>query len=227
MTKRRTKQNDQDNCIYSKRTVTKMFSTEFFLTSLVVVLIPGTGVIYTVSTGLFCGWRASIAAAFGCTAGIIPHLSASILGLSAILHLSALAFQTIKFSGVIYLLYLAWSMWRETGALKFNTPSSKKGLWQIASRGFLINILNPKLSIFFLAFLPLFVSPYTSSPTLQLFILSVVFMAMTLIIFILYGLSANGVRRYVVNSPGTIVWLQRSFAATFAALGAKLAITEQ
>jgi len=204
-----------------------MFSTEFLLTALVVVLIPGAGVIYMVSTGLFLGWRASIAAAFGCTAGIIPHLSASILGLSAILNMSAVAFQCVKFAGVIYLLYLAWSMWHETGTLKFNSHSSKNDLWQIATRGFLLNILNPKLSIFFLAFLPLFVSPNTSSPTFEMFILSVVFMVMTLIIFILYGVSANGVRRHVVNSPRLIVWLQRSFAATFAALGVKLAMTDQ
>jgi threonine/homoserine/homoserine lactone efflux protein len=204
-----------------------MFSTEFFLTSLVVVLIPGTGVIYTVSTGLLLGWQKSIAAAFGCTAGIVPHLTASILGLSAILHMSALAFQTVKFAGVLYLLYLAWSMWRESGSLRFDSPSANKGLWHIATRGFLINILNPKLSIFFLAFLPLFISPSSSSPTLQLFILSMVFMAMTLIIFILYGLSANGVRRYVANSPRAILWLQRSFAVCFAALGAKLAATAQ
>ena len=204
-----------------------MFSTEFLITSLVVVLIPGTGVIYTVSTGFFLGWRASIAAAFGCTAGIIPHLSASIIGLSAILHMSAVAFQIVKFAGAIYLLYLAWSMWRETGTLKFNSPSSKNGFWPIAMRGILLNILNPKLSIFFLAFLPLFVSPNTSSPMLEMLILSVIFMAMTLIIFILYGLSANQFRRYVVNSPRLIIWLQRSFAATFAALGVKLALTEQ
>ena len=204
-----------------------MFSTEFILTSLVVVLIPGTGVIYTVSTGLFLGWRASVVAAFGCTTGIIPHLTASILGLSAILHMSALAFQAVKYAGVIYLLYLAWSMWRETGSLKVNSQDSTKSLRKIAVRGFLINILNPKLSIFFLAFLPLFVSPYTSSPMFQMFILSAAFMAMTLVIFILYGLSANYVRKYIVNSPKITTWLQRSFAAIFAALGVKLAMTEQ
>ena len=204
-----------------------MFSAEFLITSLVVVLIPGTGVIYTVSTGLFLGWRASIAAAIGCTTGIIPHLTASILGLSAILHTSALAFQVVKYAGAVYLLYLAWSMWRETGALKFDSPATQKGLWTIAKRGFLINILNPKLSIFFLAFLPLFVSPNASSPLFEMFVLSVVFMGMTFVIFILYGVSANGVRRYVVNSPRLIVWLQRSFAAIFAALGAKLALTDQ
>lgn len=204
-----------------------MCSAEFLLTSLVVVLIPGTGVIYTVSTGLFLGWRSSIAAAFGCTAGIIPHLLASILGLSAILHMSAVAFQCLKFAGVVYLLYLAWLMWRETGAVRLNSPSSKNGIWQIAMRGFLLNILNPKLSIFFLAFLPLFVSSGTSSPILEMFFLSLVFMAMTLVVFILYGVAANKVSRYVVNSPKLIVLLQRSFAAAFAALGLKLAMTEQ
>jgi threonine/homoserine/homoserine lactone efflux protein len=204
-----------------------MFSTEFLITSLVVVLIPGTGVVYTISNGIFLGWRASILAAFGCTAGIIPHLFASIIGLSAILHMSALAFQIIKFAGAAYLLYLAWAMWRETGSLKFDSHSKKTGLWQIVKRGFLINILNPKLSIFFLAFLPLFVNPNASSPILNMVFLSLMFMALTLFVFILYGISANSVRRYVVNSPRLIVWLQRSFAVTFAALGIKLAVTDQ
>lgn len=202
-----------------------MLTTEFFLTSLVVVLIPGTGVIYTVSNGLFLGWRASIAAAFGCTAGIIPHLLASILGLSAILHMSALAFQTMKFAGAAYLLYLAWGMWRDKGVLQFDSSCANKRYWQIISKGFLINILNPKLSIFFLAFLPLFVSPTATSPTLQMAVLSLIFMAMTLGVFIIYGISANAVRHYVVNSPKIINRLQRTFAFIFAGLGAKLALT--
>jgi threonine/homoserine/homoserine lactone efflux protein len=204
-----------------------MFSTEFLLTSLVVILIPGTGVIYTVSNGLFLGWRAGIAAAFGCTIGITPHLTASILGLSAILHMSAVAFQVVKFAGAAYLLYLAWAMWRETGPLMFDSTTEKKGTWKIITRGFLINILNPKLSLFFLAFLPLFVPADSSSPTVQMAILSFMFMAMTLIVFIFYGLFANGVRRYVLNSPVLLTWLQRSFAGAFAALGVKLALTDQ
>lgn len=203
-----------------------MFSTEFFLTSLVVVLIPGTGVIYTVSAGLFGGRRASVAAALGCTAGIIPHLTASILGLAAILHLSAVAFQAVRYAGAAYLLYLAWSMWRETGALALQAPAEKKGLFQIALRGLLINILNPKLSIFFLAFLPLFIAPDATSPTMQMVGLSLVFMAMTLGIFILYGLSANRMRRHIVDSPRATAWVKRSLAASFAALGARLAVVE-
>lgn len=206
-----------------------MISTEFLITSLIVVLVPGTGVIYTVSNGLFLGWRAGIAAALGCTAGIIPHVTATILGLSAILHMSALAFQIVKYLGALYLLYLARAMWRETGGLQLGAPAaSSPGSYRpIIVRGFLINILNPKLSLFFLAFLPLFVSPRAVSPIGQMLLLSAIFMLMTLAVFILYGLTANAVRGYVVGSPRLIVRLQRSFAALFAALGVKLALTEQ
>ena len=204
-----------------------MLSMEFLVTSLVVVLVPGTGVIYTVSTGLFKGWQASIAAAAGCTVGILPHLLASVLGLSAIMHMSALAFQAVKYAGAAYLLYLAWSIWRDKGILEFGDTGSRKGLWQIAVKGVLINILNPKLSIFFLAFLPLFVTTGAVSPLAQMFLMSAVFMTMTLVIFILYGISANSVRGYVAKSPKWTVRLQRSFALVFAVLSLKLALTER
>lgn len=205
----------------------KMLQTEFLVTSLVVVLLPGTGVIYTVSTGIFRGGRASVAAACGCTAGIIPHLLASILGLSALLHVSALAFQVLKFAGAIYLLFLAWSMWRETGGFSFKAPENRGGFRQIALKGFLINILNPKLSLFFLAFLPLFVAPGSGSPLLQMLVLSAVFMAMTLVVFVGYGLCARSVRSHVLHSPKSVLWLQRSFAVIFALFGFKLACMEQ
>lgn len=204
-----------------------MLNTEFLLTSLVVVLVPGTGVIYTVSTGLVLRWRASIAAALGCTAGILPHLSASILGLSAILHASASAFQVLKLAGSLYLLYLAWSMWRDTGTLKFNQTAQKPNAFQIALKGVLINILNPKLTLFFLAFLPLFVSPGATSPTQQMLVLSAVFMGMTFVIFALYGILASGVSAYLINSPKAVRRMHRSFAVIFAGLAAKLALSEQ
>ena len=204
-----------------------MLSMEFLITSLVVVVVPGTGVIYTVSTGLFKGGQASIAAAAGCTAGILPHLLASVLGLSAIMHMSALAFQAVKYAGAAYLLYLAWSLWRDKGILEFGDTGSRKGLWHIAVKGVLINILNPKLSIFFLAFLPLFVTTGATSPIVQMLLMSAVFMGMTLVIFILYGISANSVRGYIASSPKWIVRLQRSFALVFAVLSIKLAMTER
>jgi threonine/homoserine/homoserine lactone efflux protein len=204
-----------------------MLSAEFLLTSLVVVLVPGTGVIYTVSTGLVQRWRASIAAALGCTAGILPHLTASILGLSAILQMSERIFQVLKLVGSLYLLYLAWSMWRDTGTLQFDRASQKTGAFQIALRGFLINILNPKLTLFFFAFLPLFISPDAVSPTRQMLGLSAVFMGMTFVIFALYGILASWISTYLINSPKALRRMQRSFAVIFAVLAAKLVLTEQ
>jgi threonine/homoserine/homoserine lactone efflux protein len=204
-----------------------MFTTEFLITSLVVVLVPGTGVIYTVSTGLVLRQRASIAAAFGCTLGILPHLTASILGLSAILHMSARAFQMLKIAGSLYLLYLAWSMWRDTGTIKFDRSAEKRNAFQIILKGLLINILNPKLTLFFFAFLPQFVSTDAISPTRQMLGLSAVFMGMTLVIFALYGILASGISTYLTNSPKAIKRVQRSFAIVFAVLAGQLALSEQ
>ena len=204
-----------------------MLNPEFLLTSLVVVLMPGTGVIYTVSMSLFHGKRAGIAAACGCTCGILPHLLATILGLSAVLHMSAVTFQTIKLLGAAYLLYLAWTMWRDTGVLRLHAPDQRRSNGRTALHGLLINILNPKLSIFFLAFLPLFISSGAQRPTLQLILLSAVFMGMTLVIFVLYGLFAHAVRHHLIASSRRTRLLQRSFALVFAALGVELALTRQ
>jgi threonine/homoserine/homoserine lactone efflux protein len=204
-----------------------MLNPEFLLTSLIVVLIPGTGAIYTVSTGLFYGPRASVVAAVGCTLGVVPHLLASILGLSFVLHMSAVVFQTFKFAGAVYLLYLAWAMWREQSALTFSSAPAEKNIWQIIVKAVLLNLLNPKLTLFFFAFLPLSVSPDASSPLSEFLTLSTVFMGITLVVFIAYGILASSVRKRVADSPRVIVWLRRSFAATFAALGIKLGATDQ
>jgi threonine/homoserine/homoserine lactone efflux protein len=201
-----------------------MFSPEFLLTSLIVVLIPGTGAIYTLSTGLFRGWRASVAAAVGCTLGILPHLLASIFGLSLVLHQGALLLQALKWAGALYLLYLAWATWREEHLFQFDATAPRQNAWQIVAKAVSLNLLNPKLTIFFLAFLPPFLSASDASPFAELLKLSGVFMAITLIVFVLYGVLASRVREYVVNSPGAIAWLRRTFALTFAALGLKLAV---
>ncbi len=161
-----------------------MISIEFLLTSLVVVLIPGTGVLYTVATGLFVGTRASIFAAFGCTLGIVPALLTSAFGLAAIFHTSALAFQVVKYAGAAYLLYLAWQMWRSSGPLSLKDNKSGASYTDTIVKGFLINILNPKLSIFFLAFLPQFIPGTTDSVLVSMMILGLVFMLMTFSVFI-------------------------------------------
>ncbi len=204
-----------------------MLSVNFLVTCLIIVLIPGTGVIFTVSTGLTAGKRASVFAALGCTAGILPHLLASVLGLSALLHTSALAFEVLRYAGVAYLLYLAYATWRDRSAFAMNDAPTATTARSLMIRGFLLNILNPKLTIFFLAFLPQFVTPGNISPAVQMLVLSAVFMAMTFAVFVIYGLLANGFRRAVIESPRVQNWLRRSFAAAFAGLGLNLAFAQR
>ena len=204
-----------------------MITLEFLITSLIVVLIPGTGVVFTVSTALLRGRRASIFAAFGCTAGIGPHLLATVLGLAALMHASAVAFQVLKFAGVVYLLYLAYAMWRDKSAFAVEQAPSENTAMGIIVKSILLNILNPKLTIFFLAFLPQFVEHRASSPLAQLLLLSGVFMGMTFAVFVAYGLLAHVFRRAVIESPRVQSWLRRGFAATFAGLGAQLALSER
>ena len=201
-------------------------SLEFLITSLIVIVSPGTGVLYTLATGLSRGGKASIVAAFGCTLGIVPHMAAAILGLAALLHTSAIAFQTLKYAGVAYLLYMAWMTLKETGALSVERQPLRSNL-QVTVTAILINILNPKLSIFFLAFLPQFIAVDEAYPLARMLELSGVFMAMTFAVFALYGLFAAGVRDRVITRPRVMAWLRRSFAAGFAALGAKLAFAER
>lgn len=203
-----------------------MFTAEFLLTSLIVVLIPGTGVIFTVSMGLAQGRRASIYASVGCTLGIVPHLLATVLGLAAVMHASALAFQVLKYAGVAYLFYLAIATWRDRSAFAVQLVQAKRDAFSLVAKAFLLNILNPKLTIFFLAFLPQFVEPGSASPLGQLLGLSAVFMAMTLGVFVLYGLLAHAFRDAVVESPRVQAWLRRGFAGTFAGLGARLALSD-
>jgi threonine/homoserine/homoserine lactone efflux protein len=202
-------------------------SLEFLLTSLIIVASPGTGAIYTIAAGLTRGSHASVLAAFACTLGIVPHLLAAMMGLAALLHASALAYEIVKYAGVAYLLWMAWQTLREQGALKVETrPDPRSGL-RVLVDGIAINVLNPKLSIFFVAFLPQFIPAGEPSPLLQMLELSGVFMAMTFVVFALYGLFASTMRDKVVSRPAVMAWLRRSFAAAFVALGAKLALTER
>ncbi|MBR0870286.1 LysE family translocator [Bradyrhizobium tropiciagri] len=203
----------------------------FLLTTLIVVASPGTGVLYTLAVALTRGSRASVAAAFGCTLGIVPQMIAAMLGLAAILHTSALAFAALKWGGVVYLLYMAWQALRERGALAVDTEADTEGKPRSSRRvivtAVLINILNPKLSIFFLAFLPQFIAVDEPHPLMRMAELSGVFMAMTFAVFALYGLFAAAVRERVITRPKVMAWLRRSFAAGFALLGARLALAER
>jgi threonine/homoserine/homoserine lactone efflux protein len=202
-------------------------SIEFLITSLIVVASPGTGVLYTLGTGLSRGARASVVAAFGCTVGIVPHMAAAIMGLAAILHTSALAFQTFKYLGVAYLLYMAWNTLKEHGALKVEKEIGARSSLQVTVTAILVNILNPKLSIFFLAFLPQFVSAGEAHPLSRMLEFSGVFMLMTFVVFVGYGLFAAAIRDHVISRPRVLTWMRRSFAAAFVGLGAKLAFADR
>jgi len=201
-------------------------SIEFLVTTFVVVATPGTGVVYTLAAGLSRGVRASIIAAVGCTLGIVPHMLAAITGLAAVLHTSAVAFQTLKYLGVAYLLFMAWSMLREKGALTVDESEPEpQSARRVITQGVLINILNPKLTIFFFAFLPQFVDPARPHALPRMLGLSGVFMLATFVVFAGYGILAASVRSHVTSRPQVMAWLRRSFAGSFVALGAKLALT--
>ncbi len=202
-------------------------SPEFLLTSFIIVASPGTGAIYTIAAGLSRGSGASVLAAFACTVGIVPHLLAAMMGVAAILHASALAYEIVKYAGVAYLLYMAWQTLREHGALKVETKTDARSVRKVLTDGILINLLNPKLSIFFVAFLPQFIAADAPAPLLRMMELSGVFMAMTFAVFALYGLFAAAMRDQVISRPRVMTWLRRTFAAAFVGLGAKLALTER
>lgn len=202
-------------------------SIEFLLTTLIIVASPGTGVVYTLAAGLSRGGKASVLAAFACTLGIVPHLIAALTGLAALLHASALLFEIVKYAGVAYLLYMAWQSLREHGALKIDDKADPRSARQVLVDGVLINVLNPKLSIFFVAFLPQFIAPTEPNVLLRMLELSGVFMLATFVIFAIYGLCAAAMRDKVVGSARVMTWMRRSFAAAFVMLGAKLALTER
>lgn len=202
-------------------------SPEFLLTSLIVVASPGTGVLVTLAAGLSRGARAAIVAAFGCTLGIVPHMLAAITGLAALLHASALAFQTIKYAGVAYLLYMAWRTLQERGALRVEAEDVPRSNGQVIGSAILVNALNPKLSIFFFAFLPQFVGAAEIHPLRRMLELSLVFMVMTFAVFVLYGAFAASVRQHVTSRPRVLAWMRRAFATAFVALGARLALAER
>ena len=202
-------------------------SAEFWITSIIVTATPGTGVLFTLAAALARGHRAGVVAAFGCTLGVVPHMAAAITGLAAILHTSAVAFSVLKYAGVAYLLYLAWATLRETGALAVDEEAAPRSDLRTIVSAVAVNLLNPKLTIFFLAFLPQFIAPGEPHVTSRMLELSAVFMAVTFAIFVVYGLLAASVRDQVVGRPHVMAWMRRTFAASFVLLGARLAVARQ
>jgi len=201
-------------------------STEFLITSLILVITPGPGVLYTLTAGISRGQRASVMAAIGCTLGIVPHLAAAIFGVAALLYASAMAFQALKVLGVIYLLYMAWVTIRDRSGFSIEPDDSGGSDRDVIQAAILVNTLNPKLAIFFFAFLPQFVHADDPQFLARMLELSGVFMALTLVVFVIYGLLAAALRMQIISRPRVVAWMRRSFAAAFVALGVRLAVTE-
>jgi len=202
-------------------------SIEFLITTFIIVASPGTGVVYTLATALSRGARAGAVAALGCTLGILPHMLAAIGGLAAILHASAVAFEAFRYAGVAYLLYMAWNALREEGALTVKAAAAERSSGATILHAILINILNPKLSVFFLAFLPQFASAGEAHPVFRMLLLSAVFMGMTFAVFVTYGWFAAAMRDRVVSRPSVMAWMRRTFAGAFVLLGLRLALAER
>ena len=199
----------------------------FLAISMLVVVSPGTGVVYTIATGLSSGRRASVIAAFGCTLGIVPHLAAAITGLAALLYASATAFEVVKYIGVAYLLYMAWQSLREGAALTFTPAARERPALRTILTAVAINLPNPKLPLFFVAFLPQFIRSDDPDRVAHMLQLSGIFMLETFVVFVAYGLLAATVRHQVIARPLVLVWLRRSIAAAFVALGVRLALAER
>jgi len=198
-------------------------SIAFLVTCLVIVATPGTGALYTIAAGLTRGARASLLAAFACTLGTLPHLVAALTGLAALLQASGIAFAIAKYAGVGYLLYLAWTTWRDTGALSVEQNQAGTSLRSVIAAGITLNLLNPKLTLFFFAFLPQFV-PTGDGALVAMIGLSAVFMVMTFVIFTGYGVCASAVRDRVLSQPRVVDVTRKVFAGTFVALSARLAM---
>ena len=162
-------------------------------------------------------------AAFACTLGTVPHLLAAITGLAALLQASGTAFQILKYAGVVYLLSMAWATWRDTGVLRVEDAPQPTSRRAVIVSGITLNLLNPKLTIFFFAFLPQFVPAGDGSLPAMLG-LSAVFMVMTFVVFTVYGVCAAALRDRVLARPRLVDRIRKGFAASFAVLGARLAV---
>jgi threonine/homoserine/homoserine lactone efflux protein len=203
-------------------------SVEFLLTSLVVVLIPGTGVLYTVSSSIGGGWRRGLFAAIGCTLGIVPHMLAAMLGLSAIMQAGSVVFEVVRYAGVIYLVFMGFSMIRDAGTLPLDDGSASiDPMGPVVWRGIVLNVLNPKLTVFFFAFLPQFLdaSPGLLDP--KLIGLGGIFMLMTLVVFAVYALASAAIRDLVLAAPVARRWIERALGALLIGFAARLAFTDR
>ncbi len=208
-------------------TITTLFL--FLCASMALTVAPGPDNIFVVTQGMARGRRAALVTAWGMCSGVTVHTLAAAAGISALFYSSALAFRSVKYAGAAYLLYLAWQMLRENGSMTLSPVSSvaAPSTSALFRRGFIMNVLNPKVALFFLAFLPQFTVREAGNIPLQMLLLGFIFMVQGMVIFTLIGFFSGNVGRWIGRRPRAGRYFTWLAGGIFATLGLRLALAER
>jgi threonine/homoserine/homoserine lactone efflux protein len=200
----------------------------FLAAALALNLTPGADMTYVIARSATQGRAAGIAASFGISAGSLVHSVLAALGVSALLQHSETAFLVVKYAGAAYLLYLAWKAIRAgNGAVAVDRNLARAGLWRVFAEGALTNLLNPKVALFILAFLPQFVDPAKGNAAVQILLLGAIFNIGGTSVNAIVAWSASAAARAIGNSAGFGRWLNRISALVFVGLAVRLVLTER
>jgi threonine/homoserine/homoserine lactone efflux protein len=195
----------------------------FVLSAFVISIVPGPDMVFVVASGLRLGPRGGAAAALGVSGGMLVHTAAAVAGLSALIYSSAGLFEAIRWLGVAYLLWLAASAWRGAGPRPGQTSGGgERSLIRVGRQGAITNLLNPKVIVFFLAFLPQFVDPAAGAVWSQLLALGLAFAAVGLAVDAAVGIASGRLGRRLAASERVSRWLDRLAALVFVGLAARL-----
>jgi len=198
----------------------------FLGASVALTIAPGPDNIFVLTQGIARGRKPAIITALGMCSGISIQTSAAAFGISAVFYSSVVAFNAVKYAGAAYLLYLAWKTLRERSSVKLSQPDARSGA-ALFKRGFIMNVLNPKVAMFFLAFLPQFVSPAAGWFPLQMLLLGFIFMVQAVIIFCLIGYFSGSIGSFILTRPKIAKYFDWLTAGVFASLGIRLALAER
>ena len=198
--------------------------TAFIAVSALLGITPGPDIIYVATRGAAQGARAGVAAAAGLCTGIVGHTALCAAGLSAVLAGSAVAFTAIKIAGAIYLIWLGIAMWRASGRIDLSERGPRQPLGAIYRQSVAMNLLNPKVALFFLAFLPQFVSPGGAPVALQLAVLGIIFMAVSFVVMAGAGILGAQLRRLLARRQRAGRWAEIAAGAVLVGLGIRLAL---
>lgn len=199
----------------------------FIAVSMLLTIAPGPDILYVITQSITRGKRAGIATALGLSTGLIVHTTAAAFGVSAILQQSAIAFTILKYAGAIYLFFLAWKAFQEKEHLLSDKPVQNKGTGSLYRQGIYMNILNPKVGLFFLAFLPQFVNSNAGNSSEQMVLLGILFMLQTIIIFSTVATFAGIFSNKILSRPNIAKYINYVKCSVFALIGIKLVLTDR